>query len=301
MKRAIPPPNWLHTFEAAARCLSFTDAAQELGITPSAVSQQIRLLEQTLGLPLFHRLPKGLELTGDGLAYLPAIQEGFQRMAESTQALFGGGRGLLLTLRSNAAFALLWLSPRLPRFRQAHPDVALRVNVSIWLTETDWDGVSLEIRYGGGDWPGFKAERLTRERLFPVCAPALADGPPGLHRPADLATHPLIHLLGDAEGWPRWLALAGVEDLKANPGLQFDSSAVALEAAAAGAGVVLGKQTFADPYLRTGRLVRPFEAAIDSDEGFFLVSPEGRVDPPQAAAFRAWLHAEAAREAPSSV
>ena len=301
MKRAIPPPNWLHTFEAAARCLSFTDAAQELGITPSAVSQQIRLLEQTLGLPLFQRLPKGLELTGDGLAYLPAVQAGFQRMAESTRALFGGERQLLLTLRSNAAFAMLWLSPRLPRFRQAHPDVALRVNVSIWLTEIEWDGVSLEIRYGGGVWPGFKAERLTRECLFPVCAPALADGPPGLHAPADLAAHALIHLLGETEGWPHWLALAGAQGLASNQGLQFDSSAVALEAAAAGAGVVLGKQTLAEPYLRSGRLVRPFEVAIDSDEGFFLVSPEGRVDPPQAAAFRAWLHAEAALGAPSSV
>ena len=167
MKRAIPPPNWLHTFEAAARCLSFTEAAEELGITPSAVSQQIRLLEQTLGVPLFHRLPKGLELTGDGLAYLPAVQGGFQGMAKSTRELFGGGRERLLTLRSNAAFAMLWLSPRLPRFQRAHPDVALRINVSIWLTETDWDGVSLEIRYGGGAWPGFLAERLTRERLFP--------------------------------------------------------------------------------------------------------------------------------------
>ena len=121
MKRAIPPPNWLHTFEVAARCLSFTDAAQELGITPSAVSQQIRLLEQTLGLPLFHRLPKGLELTGDGLAYLPAVQDGFQRMAESTRALFGEGRTILLALRSTAAFALLWLSPRLRGARAARP------------------------------------------------------------------------------------------------------------------------------------------------------------------------------------
>ena len=108
----------------------------------------------------------------------------------------------------------------------------------------------------------------------------------------------MIHLLGDAEGWRHWLSLAGAGDVTPNSRIQFDSSAVALEAAAAGAGVVLGKQTLAEPYLSSGRLVRPFEAAIDSDEGFFLVSPEGRVDPPQTAAFRAWLHAEAAQGAP---
>ncbi|MEM7224786.1 MAG: transcriptional regulator GcvA [Pseudomonadota bacterium] len=290
MKRTIPPPNWLRTFEAAARHLSFTEAATELAITPSAVSQQIRLLEQMLGVPLFHRLPKGLSLTPDGNAYLPAVADGFRLMAERTQEVFGTGRSRLVTVRVNAAFAYVWLAPRLKRFHAAHPEVELRLHLAVWLTEVEWDGLSLDIRYGNGHWPGHQLERLMREQLYPVCAP----GTEGLATPSDLTGHLLLHTLGDEPGWSHWMAAAGVGELKPIGGPQFDSSALALEAAAAGAGVALAKDTLAAEYLRAGRLIRPFEPTIESDDGLFLVTPEGRVDSPETAAFRAWLKQEMA-------
>lgn len=294
MARHLPPVNWLRAFEAAARHVSFTGAAQELGVTPSAVSQQVRLLEQHLGRVLFYRLPRSLRLAEAGEAYLPLVRDAFDRLAASTAEIFGDRAGGRLKVKATAAFAVFWLMPRLPRFRALHPDVALRITTSIWSAEIPDPGIELEVRLGAGNWPGLQAERLTWDTVFPVCSPVLRDGPPRLARPADLAGHTLLHVLGFREGWTQWLARAGAaKQVDAAQGLEFDTAVTAIELALRGAGVALGRSCFVGELLATGRLVAPFDLVLPAEEAFYLVSPAGRPIGSAAERFRAWLLAEA--------
>ncbi|MFQ5955551.1 MAG: transcriptional regulator GcvA [Kiloniellales bacterium] len=294
MRRRLPPVNWLRAFEAAARHMSFTGAARELNVTQAAVSQQVKRLEGHLGKPLFDRLPRSLQLTEVGEAFLPTVRDAFERLADGTTEVFGPEGGGPLTVRSAVAFAMLWLAPRLGRFHAAHPGVKLRVTNAIWPIESGWEAVDLEVRHGTGRWPGLNAERLTWDRLFPVCSPALVKGTPGLRTPADLAKLPLLHVIGQQFGWPYWLKAAGLNDVDAGHGPQFDTSAMALEVAAASGGVALGRSSLTEGYFRTGRLVVPFGPEVPIDEAFYLVSPADRAEHPDAALFRAWLMAELA-------
>ncbi len=295
-RRRLPPPNWLRAFEAAARHLSFTGAARELKVTQSAVSQQVKLLEHYLGEPLFHRYSRRLELTDRGEAYLPTVRRAFERLAAATEELFGHKGGRLLTVRVSAAFAVLWLAPRLGRFRAANPGLDLRLNVFIWSLEFDWEGVDLEIRYGDGRWPGFNAVRLTHDQMTPVCAPALRDA---LATPDDLGSHTLLHVIGHQDGWRCWLRAIGADHVDAAQGLEFDSSMMAFELAAAGTGVALGRTSLVEGYLASERLVAPFDVSIPDDEAFYLIWPENRAEHAAATAFRKWLMEETrdAREA----
>lgn len=292
-RRRLPPPNWLRAFEAAARHLSFTAAAKELHVTQSAVSQQVRLLEQYLHEPLFHRHPRRLQLTDTGEAYLATVGEAFEQLARSTTELFGHRKSERVVLRVNPAFAIYWLTPKLPHFQALHPDIDLRVNISVWLSETEWDAVSLEVRYGRGNWNGLSANRLTHETLFPVCAPALLERAPGLREVTDLNGHTLLHVLGNNEGWARWLECVGESDIDVDTGVQFDTSAVALEYAAAGGGVAIGASSLTRDMMRNRRLVAPFPVKVPANEAFYLVSPESRTDSENSAKLRAWLLEEA--------
>lgn len=294
MPRALPPLIWLRAFEAAARHRSFVAAAEELGVTASAVSQQVRLLEQHLGRLLFHRLPRGLKLAEAGEAYLPLVSETFERLAVGTVEIFGHGRAHRLTVRATVAFSVLWLAPRLPRFRALYPDIELRITSSIWPAEFPDPGIDLEIRQGLGDWPGLDAERLTWDRIFPVCSPALAAGPPRLAEPADLARHTLLHAIGFRDGWAEWLQAAGLAG-RVNPrrGLEFDTGVMTVELALRGAGVALGRTCFVKELLDLGRLVAPFSLAVPTDEAFYLVAPRRRPDSDASRAFREWLRTEA--------
>jgi len=289
LPRRLPPPNWLLAFEAAARHLSFTEAARELHLTQSAVSQQVKLLEHALQAPLFHRHARRLELTEAGRSYLPVVHDAFQRLTRATEELFDPGAAALLVLKTNVSFAVCWLAPRLARFWENYPGVALRLSQSVWLDEQGWDAVDLDIRAGRGDWPALTAEPLTREALFPVCAPAVAAR---LGAPADLAAETLLAPVGNTDGWPQWLQRVGCGNLQAARTVQLDSSVTAFELAAHGAGVALGRSSLAAGMLADGRLVCPFETAVDSDEGFYLVYPRARRLRPAALAFREWLLAE---------
>jgi LysR family glycine cleavage system transcriptional activator len=294
MSRALPPLTWLRAFEAAARHRSFVAAAVELGVTPSAVSQQVRLLEQHLGRLLFHRLPRGLKLAEAGESYLPLLSEAFERLSAGTVEIFGQHRTHRLTIRATVAFSVLWLAPRLPRFSALHPDIEFRVTSSIWPAEFPDSGIDLEIRQGTGDWPGLEAERLTRDHVFPICSPTLAAGPPGLAQPADLVRHTLLHAIGFREGWAQWLKSAGVANLvDARRGLEFDTGVMTMEMALRGAGVALGRTCFVAELLAGGRLVAPFSLSVPTDEAFFLVAPSRRRETDAARAFRQWLRAEA--------
>lgn len=298
MARRIPPLHWLRAFEAAARHMSFTAAARELNVTQSAVSQQVRLLEAHLGHPLFHRLPRGLQLTERGQAYLPTLREAFERLAAGTAEVFGTAAGQPLTVKVTAGFAALWLAPRLKRFLAAHPEVELSITHSIWPADFALGSIDLEVRYGTGHWPGLRADRLTWERLFPVCSPALAAGDPPLRTPADLAGHTLLHSVGFQDGWPQWLALAGVDGaVDAGRGVHLDTSIMTLALAAEGAGVALARSSFVERELDGGRLVAPFDLVLPTEEAFYVVTPEEPGPHPNAAVFRDWLlqEAEAAR------
>ena len=283
--RRLPPLNWLRSFEASARHLSFTEAAEELNLTQTAVSQHVKLLEQFLQQPLFHRLPRSLRLTEAGKAYCPRVGQVFDQLGEVTAEVFGERGANSLTIRVNAAFSVLWLADRLAQFGAAHPDLELKLINPIWPVELGDDETDLEIRYGNGQWPGLTAEALTSDVLFPVAAPSLAH----LRDPAELLAHRLITVVGYTSGWPRWLSAAGVSAEPTCAGMQCDNSIMALEAAAAGAGVALGRSSLASGQLGAGRLVAPFNLKVPSDEQYYLVAAAGKTLSPGAQSFRRWL------------
>lgn len=292
MKKRLPPLNWLRSFEAAARHLSFTHAAGELSLTQAAISQQVKGLESQLGAALFKRLPRGLELTDAGLAYLPAIHEAIQRLSVATDEIFGQGRIHQLTLRVNLVFMTTWLAPRLGRFRTRYPDIGLRFTSNIWCGESDKEA-DVEIRYGQGSWAGLKSERLTWDQLFPVCSPALLDNSSSFESLDALGLHPLLHVIGYEEGWGYWLNKTGYRHLDTPRGLQFDTLISALEMAAQGQGFALGRSSLVEGMIADGRLIAPFSQKVATSEAFHLVYPAHQYIHPHAEIFRSWIVEEA--------
>jgi LysR family transcriptional regulator, glycine cleavage system transcriptional activator len=297
MSHQMPPLPWLRAFEASARHLSFTHAAAELNLTQAAISKQVKLLEQYLREPLFDRLPRSLRLTTAGAAYLPKVNDAFERLAAGTLEIFGGRRKGILTVRASVGFAVTWLAARLPRFLLAHPKVQVRIVSSVWADDYDSETFDLDIRYGFGRWEGFRADRLTREKLIPLCPAAMAET---LKSPSDLAQSRLLHVLGYQEGWATWLQAAGATGVDPGQGLWFDTTHMAIEVAAHGGGVALGRSSMITHEVETGRLVRPFALELPVDEGFFLTAPERGTRHPDASLFRDWLLAEAATDALSA-
>ena len=282
----LPPLPWLRTFDVSARHLSFTSAAQELGLSQAAVSKQIKLLELKLGEPLFIRLPRSLKLTMAGEAFLPKVRDAFERLSSGAHEVFGPARSDILTVRAAAGFAVNWLAPRLPEFINRHPQIALRLISSVWNEEAANPDFDLDIRYGDGHWAGEHADRLTYESLQPVCSPAFLSG---LKSPQDLRHHTLIHVLGYKEGWALWLKAAGVDAGVNQPTLQFDTSLMAFEVAAAGAGVAMGRSSLLGKELLSARLVAPFALQVPVEEAFYLVSRDTAQNAPHAKLFKDWL------------
>lgn len=291
MTHQMPPLPWLRAFEASARHLSFTNAAAELNLTQAAISKQVKLLEHYLREPLFERLPRSLTLTKAGAAYLPKVNDAFERLSAGTLEVFGANRSGILSVRVMVGFGVTWLARRLPRFIAAHPKTQVRIVSSIWAEEYDSETFDLDIRYGFGNWPGFNADRLNTESLVPLCLPEVAAR---LHSPADLAKERLLHVLGYQEGWDSWLTAAGAVRVDGNQGLWFDTTLMAMEVAAEGGGVALGRTSLIERELASGRLVKPFVLELPIEEGFFLVAPDRGPRHKDAAVFRDWLLAEAA-------
>ncbi|HET8791003.1 MAG TPA: LysR substrate-binding domain-containing protein [Modicisalibacter sp.] len=280
----LPPILWLQAFEAAARTLSFTEAGQELGVTQSAISQRIRLLEDRLGQKLFVRHPRSLTLTPAGQAWLPSIREAFTRLAEGTAEVFGPRPEAPVTLRATPVMQQSWLAPRLLPFHQSYPHIAVRLVSAIWAADFGPEGADLEIRYGRGDWADVEALSLGDEAMLPACAPELACR---LKRPADLAGETLLHAVGFAVGWPAWLERAGVAGLDRKcRTLSCDNQIMTLALAAHGGGVALAHRGL---LAQRNDLVTPFELALPSDEGFWLVRPARRQPREQAALLWDWL------------
>jgi len=308
MSRRLPPLNGLRAFEAAARHLSFSKAAQELNVTPGAISHQIKALEETVGQPLFHRRTRSLLLTEAGQRALPALREGFDQLAEGAAAMTRRADTGVLTISTSPSTAGRWLVPRLDRFYDAHPGIDIRLHATLDVVDFDRDGIDAAIRYGGGRYPGLDTTLLAEDMIAPVCSPALVDGPRPLRTPDDLRHHHLIHTdIGEFSGiyptWDMWLRAAGVTGIDTRRGSRFMLSELAVQAAIEGQGVALGNQLIVDDDLAAGRLVKPFDPALQirSDFAYYFVCPLGRRDDPQIAAFRDWLVDEAAKPMPKSM
>jgi LysR family glycine cleavage system transcriptional activator len=289
----LPPLAALRAFEAAARHLSFTRAAQELHVTQTAISHQIRALEDLLGVKLFRRLPRGLVLTEEAQRYLPPVRDAFDRLDAATDELLAARAGGPVTASVLPSFAARWLVPRLGRLRSVHPDLDLRISTSQHLVDFAREDVDMGIRMGRGHYPSLRVDRLFGETLMPVCAPALLEDSQPLRRPEDLRHHVLLHE-EDYTGWQLWLELAGVEGVDARRGPIFSDGGMVVQAAAEGQGVALGRLALAAWDLAAGRLTRPFDVSMPHDLAYYLVCPEATAERPRIAAVRAWLLAEAA-------
>jgi len=298
----LPPLNSLRAFEAAARHLSFTKAAQELHVTPAAVSQQIRQLEEFYGIPLFRRTTRTLILTEAAQMALPDVKEGFERLTEANRRLRSDRHGNLLTVSSSPSMGERWLLPRLERFRAQHPDIDIRIDTTDRLADFVNDRVDIAIRYGRGNYDGLEADVLMQDVAYPVCSPALLDGDKPLKEPKDLRHHTLLHpewrQERDAQpSWQMWLRAAGVTGIDVTRGLRFSSDTMLAHAAADGLGVALALSSMVQRELRDGKLVRPFGDGGSQIETVFrpyLVYPKRNLSLPRVAAFRDWAMKEAA-------
>ena len=290
MTARLPSLNGLRAFEAAARHLSFTQAASELNVTQTAISHQIRRLEEELGVRLFVRQNRSLSLTAEARDYLPGVRAAFNDLRLATERLKRGNDGHVLTVSTTATLAAKWLLPRLSDFQAAHPDIDVRITTSTSLVDFERDNVDAAIRYGRGQWPGVQAEWLMADEMFPVCSPSLLNGNRPLRGPEDLKHHVLLHTNTWYDDWRLWLTAVGLPtDISAQRGLTFDLIFMTVQAAVDGLGVAMGRTSYVKDDIAKGRLVVPFNFALPTDAGFYLVSPPGRRDPPKLAAFREWV------------
>jgi LysR family glycine cleavage system transcriptional activator len=290
----LPSLNGLRAFEASARLMSFTQAAAELNVTQTAISHQIRRLEEQLGVKLFIRQNRGLALTREAESYLPAVRSAFDDLRLATDRLRRSERDARLTVSTTASLATKWLVSRVAAFQDAHPGLEVRITTSPYLVDFRREEVDIAVRYGRGSWAGLRAHWLMAERLFPVCAPALLNGTRKLRRPEDLAHHILLHTTSFGDDWRLWLTAAGLpQSIAARRGLTFDQGFMAIQAAVEGLGVALGRGHLVEADIAAGRLVAPFDVELPQDAGYYVVTPEATADAPNIALFRNWLVASA--------
>jgi LysR family glycine cleavage system transcriptional activator len=297
-RRRLPPLNALRAFEAAARHLNFSRAAEELSVTPGAVSQQIQNLEDYIGAALFKRTPKGLLLTDAAQIALPALREAFDRLAEAASMLTAAVDGRRLTVSVAPSFAAKWLVPRLGLFEEAHPQVDVWVSAGMELVDFATGEVDVAIRYGAGRYPGLEVQRLMQETVLAVASPDLLAAHP-LNELEDLASQVLLHDGSpDADDscpdWTMWLAARGVKGVDGSRGPRFNQSSLVIEAAVSGRGIALAKRALAQADLDAGRLVAPFQIADEVDFAYYVVHPKAKGRLPQVKAFVSWLTAQAA-------
>jgi LysR family glycine cleavage system transcriptional activator len=314
MKYHLPLLNALRVFEAAARHGSFTKAADELRVTPGAVSQQIKTLEDYLGVKLFRRLNRAVELTDQAKACLPKLRQGFECLVDAVDGIRQAEANGIVTVTVPPAFAAKWLVPRLNRIAAELQDMELRLSASAGLLDflrhdatANVADVSLRgnesdltIRYGTGEYPGYCVEKLFSVSVTPLCSPRLLTKDHPLRLPEDLRYHTLLHddtvyFDENQPDWAIWLKAAHVVDVNVMRGPRFSHAALSLDAAADGLGVVLGQPVLAAAEIAAGRLVVPFELTLPSKFAYYVVYAESRIDDPNVARFRAWLFEEVRR------
>lgn len=295
MSRRLPPLNSLKVFEAAARHLSFTRAAEELFVTQAAVSHQIKSIEEFLGLKLFRRRNRSLLLTEEGQSYFLDIKDIFGAIAAATDKVLERSEKGALTISLPPSFAIQWLVPRLADFNQQEPDIDVRIKAVDSDDNFLTDDIDVAIYYGRGSWPGLRIDKLYQEFLIPLCSPSLMMSEKPLGSLADLKNHTLLHDTSRKE-WKQYVKNNGVEGINVNHGPIFSHSTMVLQAAVHGQGVALGNNVLAQPELDAGRLVSPFDEVLLSKNSFYVVCHESQADVGRIATFRDWMIAKAASE-----
>lgn len=293
MQDRLPPLTALRAFEAAARHMSFAKAADELHVTPAALSFQIKSLEEHLGAPVFHRLNRAVELTEAGRALAPGISEGFQSLNVAWRRTLSQQNHDSLTVAAGPALTAKWLAPRLYEFTEAHPEINLRIVTSLKLVDLHRDDVDVAIRFGYGPYENLYSVPARKEWLTPAMTPALAEQFP---TPQSLVNAPLV--INDYDGfldppcdWPTWFRAVGIQDFEPR-GTRFSNVEHAIDAACAGVGVLLGRRPLLIKDVLDGRLVTPFKIAIETDARFSFLCLPGAEKRPQIAVFRDWYLAE---------
>jgi LysR family glycine cleavage system transcriptional activator len=312
-KVRLPPLNALRAFEAAARHLSFKIAARELHVTPGAVSHQVKLLEEHLGVPLFRRLTRALELTPEAHAMLPKVREGLDALHAAVERVRSRSEMVPLTVVAPPNFAARWLMPRLSRFTQAHPNIELhiaarqamvdQVESSTLVPEQDAraDSAVAMVRFGSGHYPGSHVDEVFSAVYVPVCSPALLKGEHPLKKPGDLRYHTLLHddtviEEGARPSWNDWLQSVGVTDIDATRGPHFSDAALAMDAAIEGMGVTLAIRSLVTAEIEGKRLAVPFDISAPTGYAYYLVTPESASENVAVSDFRKWLLDEAKQE-----
>ncbi|CAI8168688.1 transcriptional regulator GcvA [Pseudidiomarina mangrovi] len=286
--RKLPPLNALKAFEAAARNLSFTRAADELFVTQAAVSHQVKALEDFLGVKLFLRRNRALLLTAEGQTYYLELKEIFDHILQATERLKNATSRGQLTISLPPSFAILWFVPRLSRFRDSYPDIDVRIRAVDEVDGSLTEDVDVAIYYGAGKWPGLKAFKLHNEYLIPVCSPLLLNGKKPLREPRDLLNHTLLHD-ETRNAWKDWFRLVGIDKDKGDNGPIFSHSNLALKAAVYGQGIALANNVLVKQEIEAGHLIQIFPDVLPRSKSFYLVCRESQADVGKIATFRNWL------------
>lgn len=287
--RRLPPLNALKMFEASARNLSFSGASEELFVTPSAVSHQVKALENFLGVELFHRSNRKVTLTTQGEQYLASVKHAFDEIEMATHRLSVTQGASVVQISVAPNFLIRWLMPRMSRFRALFPDVELQINASMGLLDFDRSSTDMAVYYGSGEWDDIEVEFLRKVMLVPVCGPGLLETGPPLEKPSDLANHTLIYVSKRTWEWDNWLKKAGVEFITPKGSMQLSSSQLTTAAAQENLGVALADQTLISREIESGKLVVPFDIPLDTKKAFYLVYRKHRPLTKGMEAFRNWL------------
>ena len=316
-RRRLPPLSSLRAFEAASRHMSFSHAATELNVTQGAISRQIKTLEDYLGVALFRRLPRALELTDDGQQYITHVHNAFEQLYRATEAILDGRRTVTLNANVLPTFAMRWLIPRLPHFTAAHPSIEVRMVTSIKPADFRVEDNDIAIRVGPGlpgpegrapspidivmtnDWSDVRAVPLLPDELIVVCAPALRDGEakagPPLRTPADLAHHTLLSTASREKAWTYWARMMGIGEIEPKASAAYGHFFMTVQAAVEGKGVAIVPRILVESELESGMLVMPFENASVAAGSYYLLCRESQWQTPKVSKFREWIVSEAAK------
>jgi LysR family glycine cleavage system transcriptional activator len=294
--RKLPPVNAIRAFEAAARYMQFQQAAEDLGVTPAALSYQIKQLEEFLGLKLFKRLNRSVELTAEGRLLAPGVEAAFEKL-ETTFGLLDNSEDTTLVVSTGQAFSAKWLAPRLHSYLEENPEIDFRLSASLKLTDFERDGVDAVIRFGAGDYPNLYVEPLFEEISTPLISPKLFEESGG---EADLSLFKNVRLLHDeslrflqSSQWEAWLRIMNYDDIDPERGVRYNHADHCIEAAVDGGGIVMGRLGFAFREINAGRLIAPFKEAISAKGGFYFCCPSKNLEKKKVLDFLAWLRDEA--------
>jgi LysR family glycine cleavage system transcriptional activator len=296
MHQRRPPLSTLRAFRAAAHCLSFTQAAEQLHVTQAAISHQIKSLEQSLGVALFVRGNRSLALSESGTRFLPYIDQMFSLLDQGLKQVRTKDSETTLTVTLLPSFASRWLVPRLGLFLKANPDIDFRLAPSRTITNFQTEDIDLGIRYGSGNYPGLLSIHLMDEEIFPVCSPAIMSGEFPLSCPADLKNHVLLHDDGHGD-WRKWLVAARANDVDPDKGPVYTDSAMAVQSAIEGDGIALARSQLVKDDIARGQLIKPFDISQPSNFSYYIIYPEERSPTPAMLAFINWLQEQAMSDA----